>query len=226
MHLDQTMQRIRRRILVAWGLATAAMGRAPGLPSVPAGDTLAFRIMRHGGPIGTHTVVFERLSDNGLDVHIAVNVLVKFGPIPLVRYAHHGLESWRADRLAGLLTHTNRNGTDLRMRAWRTEPGLEVEGTDTTPYVAPPNALPTTYWNPRMLDGPMIGTQKGTLVMPKVTDMGIERIPLANGGTVATHHYAVRGKGMNVDVHYDLDEVWAGMSFTVADGSLITYERL
>lgn len=226
MHLDQTMQRIRRRIVLAWGLATAAMGAAPELPSVPAGGTLAFRIMRHGGPIGAHTIAFNRHSDDGLDVHIAVNVLVKLGPIPLVRYAHRGLEGWRAGRLAGLLTHTNRNGTDLQMRAWRTGPGLEVEGTGTTPYVAPPNALPTTYWNRRMLDGPMIGTQKGTLVIPKVTEMGIERIPLANGRTVATRHYAIRGKGMNVDVHYDFDEVWAGMSFTVEDGSLITYERL
>jgi Family of unknown function (DUF6134) len=220
------MQRIRRRILLAWGLATAAMGPAPELPPVPAGDTLAFRIMRHGRPIGTHTVVFERLSDDGLNVHIAVNVLVKFGPIPLVRYAHHGLESWRAGRLAGLLTHTNRNGTDLQMRAWRTDPGLQVEGTGTTPYVAPPNALPTTYWNPRMKDGPMIGTQKGTLVIAKVTDVGIERIPLASGGTVATRHYTIHGNDMNVDVHYDFDDVWAGMSFTVEDGSLITYERL
>ncbi len=219
------MRRIRRRVLLAWGLATAAMGPAPAFPSVPPGGALAFRIMRHGGPIGTHRVVFERLSDGGLDAHIAVTVLVKFGPIPLVRYAHHGLESWRAGRLAGLLGHTNRNGTDLQMRAWRTEPGLEVEGTDTTPYVAPPNALPTTYWNRRMLDGPMIGTQKGTLVIPKVTEIGTEHIPLANGQTVATRHYMIRGKGMNVDVHYDFDDLWAGMSFTVGDGSVITYER-
>jgi hypothetical protein len=226
MHLDQKMQRIRRRIVLACGLATAAMGRAPALPPVPAGSRLTFRIMRRGGRIGTHSLTFARLPGDALDVHIAVNVLVKLGPIPLVRYAHHGLESWRTGLLAGLQTHTNRNGTDLQMRAWRTAPGLWVEGTGTTPYVAPPNALPTTYWNPRMLDGPMIGTQKGTLVIAKVTDIGAQRIPLANGGLVATRQYAIRGKGMDVDVYYDVDQVWAGMSFTVEDGSLITYERL
>ena len=226
MHLDQTMQRIRRRILLACGLATAATGRARGLPAVPGRDSLTFNIIRRGGRIGTHTVAFTELPGDGLDVHIAVNVLVKLGPIPLVRYAHHGLESWRAGRLAGVQTHTDRNGTDLQMRAWRAKPGLEVEGTDTTPYVAPPNALPTTYWNPRMLDGPMIGTQKGTLVTPKVTEIGAERIPLANGRAVATHHYAIRGTDMHVDVYYDFDQVWAGMSFTVEDGSLITYQRL
>lgn len=202
------------------------MGRASALPLVPAGDSLTFRIMRRGARIGTHSVVFARLPADALDVHIAVNVLVKLGPIPLVRYAHHGLESWRTGRLAGLQAHTNRNGTDLQMRAWRAEPGLLVEGTGTTPYVAPPDALPTTYWNPRMLNGPMIGTQKGTLVIAKVTEIGAQRIPLANGGTVATRHYTIRGRGMNVDVYYDFDQVWAGMSFTVEDGSLITYERL
>lgn len=202
------------------------MGRAPAPPLVPARNGLTFRIMRRGGQIGTHTVAFARLPDGGLDVHVAVNVLVKLGPIPLVRYAHHGLESWRAGRLAGLKTRTDRNGTDLQMHAWRAAPGLEVEGTGTTPYVAPSNALPTTYWNPHMLDGPMIGTQKGTLVVAKVTEMGEARIPLANGGAVTARHYAVRGKGMDVDVYYDPDRVWAGLTFTVDDGSLITYQRV
>lgn len=220
------MQRIRRRSLLACGLVTAAMGRAPERPPVPPGDGLTFRIMRRGGAIGTHRVAFGRLPNAGRDVRFAVNVLVKLGPILLVRYAHHGLESWRAGRLAGPQTRTDRNGTDLQMRAWLTGPGLEVEGTGTMPYVAPPNALPTTYWNPRMLDGPMIGTQKGTLVIPEVTEIGVQRIPLANGGTVAARHYAIRGKGMAVDVYYDFDQIWAGLSFPVDDGSLITYQRL
>jgi hypothetical protein len=36
-----------------------------------------------------------------------------------------------------------------------TDAGLVVEGSGTRPYIAPENALPTTYWNPRMLLGPM-----------------------------------------------------------------------
>lgn len=193
---------------------------------MPARNSLAFRIMRHGGQIGTHMVAFRPLSDGGLDVRFAVNVLVKLGPIPLARYVHHGVESWREGRLANLQTRTDRNGTDMQMRAWRTGAGLEVEGTDTTRYVAPPNALPTSYWNRRMLDGPMIGTQKGTLVTPQVTDLGGARIPLANGGMVAVRHYGVHGPGMNVDLYYDSQQIWAGLTFTVDDGSLITYQRL
>jgi hypothetical protein len=43
--------------------------------------------MRHGAPIGTHVMTFHGDGD-GLIVDIAVDVLVKFGPIPLVRYTH------------------------------------------------------------------------------------------------------------------------------------------
>ena len=201
------------------------MGRAPTLPPVPPGDALAFRLMRHGSPIGTHTVQFQRLPD-GMDVHIAVNVKVSFGPIPLVRYTHANIESWRDDELAGLVSHTDRNGTELHMRAWRARPGLEVEGTDTAQYVAPPRALPTTYWNSRMLYGPLIGTQKGTLVRPEVRELAIQHIPLANGQTVASRHFTVRAPDMNVDVFYDMNWVWSGLTFTVIDGSLISYQRI
>jgi hypothetical protein len=210
--------------LLALGVATAGMGRPPELPAVPPGDALAFRLMRYGSQIGTHAMAFQQLSD-GLDVHIAVQVLVKFGPIPFVRYTHNNLESWRGGSLAALAAQTDRNGTELHMRAWRSQPGLEVEGSGAALYVAPSNALPTTYWNPRMLDGPMIGTQDGMLVRPKVSEVGIERIPLANGATIPTRHYTLRG-ALNLDLFYDLNDVWAGMTFTVADGSRISYERL
>lgn len=220
------MRRIGRRTLLAWSLAAAGMGRPPELPALPPGDALAFRVMRYGSQIGTHTLAFERLPNGGLDVHIAVNVVVKFGPIPLVRYIHANIESWRERALAGLVSHTDRNGTELQMRAWRARPGLEVEGTDTPQYVAPANALPTTYWNSRMLWGPVIGTQRGTLVNPKVTELGVQSVLLASGKPIQARRYHLDGPGMNVDVLYDDNDVWAGLEFKVEDGSLITYERI
>lgn len=200
------------------------MSRPPEFPAVPPGDALAFRLMRYGTQIGTHALAFQRVPD-GLDVHIAVRVLVKLGPIPFVRYTHNTVESWRSDRLASLQAQTDRNGTELHMRAWRTPPGLEVEGSGAARYIAPPNALPTTYWNPRMLDGPMIGTQDGMLVRPTVSEVGVENIPLANGRTIPARHYTLRG-ALKLDLFYDMDDLWAGMTFTVLDGSTISYERL
>ena len=218
------MRRIRRRTLLAMGLVTAAMGRTPEEAFIPPSGSLSFRLMRYGTPIGTHAVVFQNQPD-GFDVHIGVNVLVKLGPIPFVRYTHSDSEAWRSGRLAAITAQTNRNGTELAMHAWRGKAGLQVEGSGTAPYVAPDNALPTTYWNPRMLDGPMIGTQDGMLVRPKVTATGVEHIRIADGSRIPARRYELSGD-LEIVLFYDMAGLWAGMSFAVADGSIIQYERL
>jgi hypothetical protein len=214
---------IARRALLA-GLATAGGGTAlAGLP-VPRGDQLAFRLIRHGSAIGSHVVTFRR-DGEALSVDIAVDVLVKFGPIPLVRYTHRNRETWSRDRLVGLSADTNRNGTRLRMSARWTDAGLAVEGSGTRPYIAPENALPTTYWNPRMLLGPMIGTQDGGLVKPVVVPEPTAPIHLASGDDIHAKHYKLTGD-LDLDLWYDPSDTWAGMQFAVDDGSVITYERL
>src|SRR5262245_21339918 len=105
----------RRAMLAGAGaVAYACPGRA-GLP-VPSGERLSFRLMRHGSAIGTHSMTFRRDGDS-LTVDIAVDVLVKFGPIPFVRYTHRNQERWERDRLIGFASRTDRNGTKLYARA-------------------------------------------------------------------------------------------------------------
>ena len=41
----------------------------------------------------------------------------KFGPIPLVRYAHRNTEVWRGGTLDGLDAQTDKNGSMLHMSA-------------------------------------------------------------------------------------------------------------
>lgn len=218
------MRPIRRRTLLALGVATAGMGRAPDVASIPPSGSLTFRLVRNGTPIGTHALAFQRVPD-GMDVHVGVNALVKLGPIPFVRYTHSNRETWRHGRLGGITAHTDKNGTELMMNARRGEAGLRVEGSGTDPYVAPDDALPTTYWNPRMLAGPMIGTQDGALVRPNVTDAGVVRIRLADGEQIPARRYELSGD-LDMTLYYDMAGIWAGMSFTVSDGSLVEYERL
>src|SRR6478672_2519133 len=116
----------RRDILMA-GAALAAGRNAQAALPVPRGNGLSFRLMRHGAPIGTHTLTFRGNGD-ALEVETAVDVLVRFGPIPFVRYSHHSREAWHGDRLVGVSSHTDRNGTKLRMAAAWTDAGLKVEG--------------------------------------------------------------------------------------------------
>jgi hypothetical protein len=100
-----------------------------------------------------------------------------------------------------------------------------VVGTAAKTYIAPEDALPTTYWNKRLLSSPMIGTQDGMLVHPTVRDLGAGAIPVADGARVAATRYSLRGD-LDLDLWYDQTATWAGMEFSVADGSIVHYERL
>ena len=197
---------------------------APNALPVPPSDRMAFQLLRRGTVIGTHALDFARTGDM-LRVTIAVDVVVRFLGLPIVRYTHHNVETWDRARLVGLSAVTDRNGEHLQMGADMTQAGLAVHGSRTRPYIAPPDALGTTYWNARMLLGPMIGTQDGQLVHPAVSEIGLTRVPTVAGQEVECRKFTLRGR-INSDVWYDLDGAWTSMSFAVTDGSLITYRLL
>jgi hypothetical protein len=213
----------RRRLLVA-GVAMAIGRNASATLPVPRGSSLAFRLTRHGAAIGTHSLAFRGNGDT-LEVDIAVEVLVKFGPFPFVRYSHHNRETWQANRLIGVSSRTDRNGTPLHMAAALTDAGLQVEGSGTRPYIAPDDAFATTYWHKATVFGPLIGTQDGMLAHPRISQLRPEPVRLASGEEVAVKRYALSGD-LNVELWYDASDTWAGMRFPVDDGSIISYERL
>ncbi len=212
------------------GGVVSAMGQPPTDPFgpverlIPPGNALAFRLIRHGSPIGTHTVTFQRSGDT-LEVRIAVDAHVRFGPIPLYRYVHHAVEVWRDGLLQEVSSQTDKNGTELSMHAQRRPNGLAAQGTGTPPYVAPEEALPTTYWNKRMLHVPLVGIQDATLLRPEVTPRGQDTVRSASGVPVRVDLWQLSGD-LDLTLLYDTDGHWAGMRLTVADGSAVTYERL
>jgi hypothetical protein len=216
---------IGRRAVLLGGAAvvTGAASGAAALP-VPSGDSLAFRMLRHGSEIGTHALTF---SHDGamLTVRIVVDALVTFASIPVVRYSHRGVETWRDTTLVGLTGDTDKNGTRNWVRAQRTDEGLVVLGSQTKRYISPESAIPTSYWDKRMLDGPMISLEDGVLLSPKVADLRMESVRLASGQMIAADHYSLSG-AFAVDLWYDEQRTWAGMAMTVVDGSEVHYERL
>jgi len=213
-----------RRHLLTAGAALAIGRSAQAALPVPQSRELAFRIMRHGSQIGSHTLQF-RCNGDALQVDIAVDVRVSLGPIPLVRYSHRNQESWAADRLVGLDSHTDRNGKILWMSACATNAGLRVEGSGAVPYIAPPNALASTYWYKAVLGGPIIGTQDGMLVRPAISPPEPQPIHLASGAEMPAKRYVLTGD-LDVELWYDVSDTWAGMRFSVDDGSVISYERM
>jgi hypothetical protein len=218
------MTMIGRRTALSLGLSLSA-GRAlaVALP-VPPGNALAFRMIRHGSEIGRHTLTFERRGDV-LTVLVAVEAKVTLMSIPIVHYTHRATETWQGGALTSLESNTDKNGTLAWARGSRAGEGLVVEGSKTARYVAPAPAIATSYWNKRMLDGPMISMEDGVLLHPKVTARGPEQVRLASGGTIAADHYNITGS-FDADVWYDQGGEWASFAVDAADGSHVFYERL
>ncbi|HEY0185753.1 MAG TPA: DUF6134 family protein [Rhodopila sp.] len=214
---------IGRRAVLLGGAVIAARPAAAALP-VPPGDALAFRLIRHGSDIGRHTLNFERQGET-LTMRAAVDARVTLLSIPIVRYAHRVVEVWQGGTLVSVTGETDKNGRHEWVSARRGSQGLVVLGSRTDRYVAPEPAGCTSYWNRRLLNGPMISLEDGVLLRPKVVEERAETIPLASGGTIAAERYALSG-AFKVDLWYDQADTWASLGLTGADGSYVHYERL
>ena len=218
------------RRLVATGLAFMPFGMTPSLspgmaaaaPPSPPGNRLAFHVIRNGSMIGQHVVTFDRTGD-ALTVSVTVDIVAGAGAIALLRYKHRATEQWKGGQVVSLDADTNDSGTPEHMTARRDESGLVVEGSKAARYVAPPRALPGTYWNRAMLDGPFISTQDGRLMHPVVLLTGTEKMPVT-GGSVEARHYTLRGD-ITLDTFYDLTANWVGLRHIARDGSEIKYLR-
>jgi hypothetical protein len=205
------------------GAAIAVRPAGAALP-VPPGDSLAFRLIRHGSDIGRHTLTFDRQGDT-ITIHVAVDALVTLLSIPIVRYRHRVVEVWQAGNLFSVTGETDKNGQHEWVNASRGPDGVVVLGSKTERYVAPEPAGCTSYWNRHLLTGPMISLEDGVLLRPKVEQERPEDIPLASGATIPADRYKLSGD-FKVDLWYDRTDTWASLGLTARDGSYVRYERL
>lgn len=212
---------IGRRALLG-SLATVPFGVATAAFPIPAGDRLAFHILRKGGTIGEHTVTFSRSGD-ALTVVVAADIAVGIGPIAFFRYKHRATVQWQGNQVVSVDAQTNDDGTPRQMTARRDNNGLVVEGTKAPRYIAPPRSLPGTHWDIAMLDAPFINTEDGRLMRPTVSLVGTEKLDVT-GGTVEARHYTMRGDA-DLDTFYDATPSWVGLRFNAKDGSEVRYFR-
>lgn len=220
-------ERIPRRAVLG-GLAVALTGfpamvsGASRSPSIPDGNKVHFDINRNGSVIGAHDLDFH-LGGDGFVVEIKVDIVVGFGPITFFRYRHRAFETWKAGQFVSIDAATDDDGKQCRVVGRRVNARIEVTGPRGN-YLAPPETLPATHWNRRMLDGPMINTETGALMRPHIRDLGIDTIPTQGGGSIRAHHFNFTGDAV-LDTWYDDHPSWAGLRFTAHDGSTIRYER-
>ncbi|MGC9270525.1 DUF6134 family protein [Acidiphilium sp.] len=187
-----------------------AMAAAIALP-LPRGDRLMFEVFRNGSKVGEQHLRFIRAGDM-LTVDNYVELKVALLSIPVFRYAAHIVEHWRNNEFVSATSAVDDNGTQHQLIIEKQPGGVVIAGNDTPRYIAPPNALPLTYWNKAMLRGPMINMQTGHTDTPTITDRGWFKLPAAPSGTVTAQDYKLTGP-IRLSVYYNQKNIWSGLAF-------------
>ncbi|HQT64543.1 MAG: hypothetical protein B7Z75_03130 [Acidocella sp. 20-57-95] len=201
----------RRRFL----LSAAAFA----LP-IPANNSLAFKVLRNGAPIGEHHLNFTQTGDD-LAVDINIGLVVTIASIPVFRYSLKAVEKWSGGVFQSLHSMINDNGTNLEVQAAKSADGYTVTGINHTDpdksyptYTAPPNTMPLTYWNKNMLNGTILNIQTAHSYPAIVNSPGWNKLPTAEGGFIVAQRFDVTGK-LHLSVWYDQNETWSGLEFHV-----------
>jgi hypothetical protein len=219
---------LNRRLLLAGGIALAgaaiwARPTSADTPGLPTGGVLTFDIYLGQSHLGRHSMTFNR--DGGaLAVESHVDMLFKLGPISLVRYSHHALESWTAGRFDHLETSTVTNGRKQAVRAHKAEGAVLIEPAEGAAYTADAGLLPLTHWNRQIMDAPLFNPQDGKLLRERATPKGVDKVALANGRQVTATRYSLTGD-TQIDDWYDDAGVWTALRGRLWDGSVLTYRR-
>ena len=214
---------IRRRTVLASSVMTAIARPSLAALPVPPDGKIGFRILRKGDVIGTHELSFSGTGE-ALDVAVAIDFVVKIGPIPMFRYQHRATESWRGGQFVSLESKTNHDGDPQFVHARREAAGIVVEGSKTQRYTAAPETLATTYWNKAMLGSHVINSEDGRLFAIKPAALAEESVPTASGASLRARHYNLSGE-LDLDLWYDAAGQWAHLVFSKENNTFV-YEKL
>jgi len=195
--------------------ALALAGPARALPRLGRRQ-IAFDIRREGASIGRHEVRFRQSGDD-LEVDIEIDIVVNFAFIPVFRYRHRNHEVWRQGRLVALDSETDDDGRTHAVSARQRAAGLWVSGSEGQ-FLAPPDVLPTSYWNPETVKRTrLLDSQHGRMLDVRPDLLGEE--PLADG---PASRYRLSGD-LSLDLWYAKGE-WVKIAFQ-ARGAEVSYAR-
>lgn len=209
-------------VLAALAAMSAPLGAAPRDGSAVEPETLSFKVLRDGVPIGSHSITFEEVGDE-LHVDVAIDLEVTFAFLTLFRYEHRNKEVWRDGRLVSLESRTDDDGKEYQVSAKATAEGLWVEGSKGR-YLAPAETLPTSYWNPATVDQrKLLDTQRGGLLAVSAEPRGVDAIAV-DRKSLAAQRYKLQGD-LDAELWYAPEGDWMKIAFEVR-GSSIDYQPI
>lgn len=202
-------------------LAAPGATAAPAAPAQIARSHLEFVVVRNDEDVGRHVIDFSRDGDT-TNVKISTSVVVKMAFIPVYRFEHAGIETWKGNQLIALRSKTNDDGTAHQLAVAAEGDHLRVAG-DGSQATAAAAILPASLWNAGIVyQSTLLNTLDGTQMRVAVADRGEEMV-IASGVEIPAHHYTISG-GLNRDVWFDHSNTLVRVAFAGKDGSNIVYE--
>lgn len=210
-------------VLAALAAMSAPLGAMPRDGSAVEPESLSFKVLRDGVPIGRHSITFTEVGDE-LHVDVAIDLEVTFAFLTLFRYEHRNKEIWRDGRLVSLESRTDDDGKQYQVSATATAEGLWVEGSEGR-FLAPADTLPTSYWNPATVEQrKLLDTQRGGLLAVSAEPRGVDAIAIDQRKTLAAQRYKLHGD-LNAELWYAPEGDWMKIAFEVR-GSSIDYQPI
>jgi hypothetical protein len=197
--------------------AAHAWAEAPG----PLKRRIAFDVWRNGQMIGAHRVEIEG-EEASLKVRTNVDLLVKFGPIPVFRYTFQSHETWRGGKFSALESDAQTNGRRDQVHAMSGGSGVTIETARGQTHTAPADALPLSHWNQAALRNPLFNPQTGAMLKERIARQDGETLRLPDGRSIQATKVVLAGDTEIID-WYDEAGAWVALRGRLKDGSYLDY---
>jgi hypothetical protein len=212
---------LSRRTLLAGGLALLPLAQAWAQAPGASKRRIAFDVWRNDQLIGGHSVDIEG-DETDTKVRTHVNLLVKFGPIPVFRYAFQSHETWRDGKFSSLESHSETNGRADQIHAVSGAAGVTIQSARGQTHTAPADALPLSHWNQHALRNPLFNPQTGAMLKEHVARREGETLRLPDGRSIQTTKVTLVGDIEIID-WYDETGAWVALRGRLKDGSYLDY---
>jgi len=186
------------------------------------GNEISFDVIKKGGKVGTHRVVFSRKESGDLGVESRFQLTMTFLTIPIYEFLYRSDAIWREGRLKNMTVEISDGGDNSTIRALPKGQGLAVSGPRGEVDIPGP-IYPTNHWNAGVLSQKQVlNTLNGQISQVVIADAGRETIK-AEGALVEARKFQYSGD-IDTTVWYDDEGRWLKMRFTAKNGSVVDYE--
>ena len=212
------------RLLVGAAIVWLA---APGLSMATASvnDELTFAVSLDDQPIGVHRF---RITQRGAThmVDSAASFDVKILRVPVYRYRHNNIETWRNGCLNRIESETDANGTRYAVDLNKTTQGYTIETPNETRIHQVHCMMSFAYWDQQFLKQErLLNTQTGEWIAVKIQPLGESERKIADR-TVPVTGFRILAEPQNVDIkvfYHRTNGRWVALESVLENGRVLRY---